>query len=1331
MDKTDPTLIFDARLKAEQAYWLGRLRRELEETNLPLDFKRSKIYAPKQESLPFEISEDTQRRLERLTGGSPLLTYTALLAALLVALRRYTGNHTVVVGSPPARVDGQADRANVLPIVADLDDSTSFRELLPRLRDTLSAVYAHQNYPFGRLLEDLGIVAPPSRCPLFDVVASSAALHGPLPPLKNDISFVFVGAPGALALQIVFNARVLHADTVAAFGRSVLCLLDEMLRRPADPLGALPALSGDQARVLVEGWNGTPGETRDPRPLGGVPGLFEAQVDRTPDALAAEQDGRFLTYRVLEQRANQLAHHLRAAGAGPDVPIGIAIAPSLDLLVGVLGILKAGAAYVPLDLALPADRRRIVAEEAGVRIVLVAGEGPSPLPPGVARLIDLDADREVIAATPATRIASPDPEDLAYILFTSGSTGRPKGVCMPHRALTNLLDWQIRQSTCSEGSRTLLRTSLGFDVSFQEIFATWCAGGTLVVASEAIRSDPWGLPAFLEAKQINRVFLPFIGLQQLAKGMCAQQRFPTTLREVITAGEPLRITSAILEVFRQLEGCSLVNQYGPTETHVVTANVLDGPAIRWPTLPSIGRPIANTQVYVLDAWLQPVPMGAVGELCVGGVAVARGYAGRPELTERAFPVNPFVPGPTAAAARLYRTGDLARHRRNGEIELLGRADRQVKIRGHRVELGEVEAALCVHPEVGEAVAMGTTGDDGDTRLVAWVVPEHGHRPSSAALRAYLAERLPPAMIPAAFVRVDTLPLTSTGKIDRAALPAPDWAHPEIEDPFVAPRTPVEQLLAEVWRAVLGVERVGIAENFLELGGDSILATQVVARARAEGVGISLRDIFQHQTVAALALVASTARTRDVTASGPAPLSAIQRWLLDRELPNPSHWNMSVLLQTRFAHAPGLLAGAMRAVVAHHDALRLQLVQDGAGWRQAAGLSAHQALAVVHHDLSALPAHEQPGVVTELAAAAQRMLDLHTGPMVVMATFDLGAERPGRVLFAAHHLVMDGVSLRFLLADVETAARQLAGGEPVALPPPTAPFLHWARLTNELAQSPRLHAELEYWERRPATPPARLPLDRPDGPNTEESTRTVERSLGAAETRAVLHGTPEGIRDVVLGALVVALSRFTGSRAVLVDVEGHGREELAEAGEFARTVGWFTSLFPVCFDIGDAPAPGEVLRAVHARLRAVPGNGVGYGLLRHLAGPQIAARLAALPAAEVSFNYLGQFDALLAESALFALAPESPGPQVDPRGARTHALYVEGRIVHGQLLLSFRYSAALHDAATMEQVADHCMAALGAMRADPVPAARAHTARVSAADLQAVLAAVRTEDPSER
>jgi thioester reductase-like protein/non-ribosomal peptide synthase protein (TIGR01720 family) len=724
-----------------------------------------------------------------------------------------------------------------------------------------------------------------------------------------------------------------------------------------------------------------------------------------------------------------------------------------------------------------------------------------------------------------------------------------------------------------------------------------------------------------------------------------------------------------------------------------------------------------------------------GELYIGGAGVARGYLNQSELTAEKFIHNPFVDFESGFASEqselnkqvgvnksqtqksgflkkpdfstpatfrfnpksshLYKTGDLARYLPDGNIEFIGRIDHQVKIHGFRIELGEIEGALRQHPAVRETVVVVREEQSGNKRLVAYVVPEKQFIPTTSDLRGFLQEKLPEYMVPSAFVRLKALPLTPNGKVDRQALPAPDMARSNLEETFVAPRTTAEKLLAEIWTQILQLETVGIHDNFFELGGDSILSMQIIAKANQAGLQLTPKQLFEHQTIAELAAVAGTNRTIQAEqglVTGSVLLTPIQHRFFEQNLPDSHHWNQAVLLEVRQAIAPVLLEQAVQKLLEHHDALRLRFVRQESGWQQD-NASPDEIVPFTRIDLSTVSETEQESAISDAAAELQTSLNLSSGPLVRVALFDLGASKPSRLLIIIHHLAVDGVSWRILLEDLQTAYQQLSQGEAIQLPPKTTSFKHWAERLHEYAQSAELQQELDYWLAESRQQIVHLPIDFPEVNNTVAEASTVSVTLSREETQALLQAVPAAyqtqINEVLLAALMQAFAQWTGERSLLVDLEGHGREAIFDDVDLSRTVGWFTTIFPVLLDIEEASSLGDVLKAVKEQLRRIPNRGIGYGVLRYLSKSlQLHP-----PKAEIRFNYLGQTDQVFQESSLFKPAQESCGVRRSLRGNRSYLLDINGIVADGQLQLDWTYSNAVHHQATIERLADSFMKAL--------------------------------------
>ncbi|HEX5603836.1 MAG TPA: amino acid adenylation domain-containing protein, partial [Pyrinomonadaceae bacterium] len=914
-----------------------------------------------------------------------------------------------------------------------------------------------------------------------------------------------------------------------------------------------------------------------------------------------------------------------------------------------------------------------ILEEAGVRVLVSRAELSADLH---SQLVCLTADKDVIAGesadNPYPKISD---QNLAYVIFTSGSTGRPKGVAVEHRQLVNYTNAIWETLDLPAGSSLASVSTIAADLGNTAVFPALCKGGTLHLIAEEDSADPDRLAEYFKKNQIDCLKIVPTHLAALLSAADPAAILPR--RRLVLGGEAC--PWSLFEKIAALKpDCAVLNHYGPTEATVgAVINKVQDQLYTSETVP-LGRPLTNVRAYILDHRMQPTPIGVSGELHLAGDGLARGYINRPDGTAEKFVPNPFG----NAGDRLYKTGDLARYLPDGKIEFLGRVDHQLKIRGFRVEPGEIERALLSRKEVDACVVIGREDQPGDKRLVAYVVRRAGEKAGASDLRAFLVRSLPEYMVPSAFVFFDRLPLTPNGKVDRAALPAPAHSRSD-EKVYTPPRNPVEEALAQIWSTVLNVDRVSVNDNFFELGGDSILIIQIVARANRAGIRLSPRQMFQHQTIAELAEVAGTATVaaaQQEAVTGRVVLTPVQARFFEVTKHEPRHYNQAVLLEVHGKADAPVFAKAIEKLLLHHDALRLRFVDGQDGWQATIAAPEHDAPFEVV-DLSTLDEAEQSRAVETNAARLHASLNLQEGPLMRVALFDRGAQRSSYLLIVIHHLAVDGVSWQILLEDLESLYRQLS------LPSKTTSFQHWAELVSEHARSTVLRNELPYWLAIGDHSPVRLQWDKAKGSNTIAEARTVSVSLNADDTRAVLQEVPVAysthINEVLLTALVRAFAPWTGSTSLLIDLEGHGREEIFEGVDLSRTVGWFTTIFPVVLKSKDGESIIEDLRSMKEQLRLIPNRGLGYGMLRYVC---VDSELEKLPQAEVRFNYLGQVDRVLAESSMFSVAPQSSGPTQSAGARRAYLLNIIAMVSGGELRLDWTYSASIHHKETVERLA---------------------------------------------
>jgi amino acid adenylation domain-containing protein/non-ribosomal peptide synthase protein (TIGR01720 family) len=1279
-------------------YWRQQSLTEFDAQKLPFE-KRSgsaEIFQPA--TVPVEISLATGSRIETIANNCDVSPSAFALACYQILLSRLTGSSSVVIG---VALDGRKFAelteaiglfSTFVPLRTDVPSRLVFEKLLKQTSDQQREAKRWQEYfMWDALASGENLMSPFfAFCFEFRKLAKTfSASNLSLSVYENEafidrfkINFIFEECDAHFSASLQFDKSLFSIDEVQQIADQLKSLIEDVTNRPEATLGELNLLSETERKLVVTGFNDTKRQYSTSR---SVCELFEEQVSSTPDSVAVVCEDKSLTYAELNTRANQLAHYLFDLGVRPEVPVGLCLDRSVELIVGVLAILKAGGAYVPLDPSQPPTRGRMIFEEAHVRILVSTSEMAKAFGAPVNVCVDADADLITQEATNNLK-REVSAENLVYVIFTSGSTGRPKGVAVEHRQLVNYINAIWEKLALSPGSSFASVSTIAADLGNTAVFAALCKGGALHLITEERVTDPDAFTAYCHRHPIDCMKIVPTHLSALLSASQAAGVLPR--RRLVLGGEACS-WSLVEKITRLAPACVVLNHYGPTEATVgaITNELSSEDIERQSDTVPVGHPLGNMQAYILDQQLRPVPRGVPGELYLGGACIARGYINRADATAEKFVPSPF----SNAGDRLYTTGDRARYLADGRIEFLGRVDNQVKVRGYRIEPREIELAMLDHPVVSESVVVAREDQTGDRRLVAYVVTHNRTKINTTELRRFLDGRLPEYMIPSAFVFLDHLPLTANGKIDRAALPLPDHSRPD--SVFAAPRNPVEEVLVNIWSSVLGVDRVGVHDNFFDLGGDSILSIQIIARANQAGLGLLPRQLFQHQTVAELATVAGTPTpaAEQGTITGDVPLTPVQARFFELNQPEMHHYNQAMLLEVRGPVDGSLLAVAITELLNHHDALRMRFRFNEDSWR-AVITPPDNFVPFETIDLSQLANIEQSQAITGHAVRLHTTLNLHDGPLLRAALFNRGGQHNSYLLIVIHHLVMDGVSWRILLEDFQTLYQQLVRGETPSLPAKTTSFKTWAERLVEYGRSPALSNELPYWLAVGNAAPSRLPRDESEGVNTVAQARTLSVSLNAAETQALLQEVPVAYRtqinEVLLTALVRAFAKWTGSHSLLLDLEGHGREEIIEGVDLSRTISWFTTIFPVVLDCGNAQTAVEALQQVKEQLRAIPNRGIGYGLLRFASGDgMIAEKLRSLPQAEVRFNYLGQVDRMLLDPSMFSMASHSSGPAQSRKAERAYLINIIGVVSSGKLRLEWTFSESIHHKESVSQVAD--------------------------------------------
>ena len=1271
-------------LESQLAYWKKQLA-DLPALQLPTDRPRPSVVSYRGARQRFAVEDTLCEKVKVLSQRENATVFMTLLAAFKILLHRYTGQEDLVVGVPVANRNREELQnlvgffVNTLVLRTNVSGNPTFRELLVRVRQTALDAYAHQDLPFEKLVDELHQQRDMSRNPLFQVsfqLFNVKAFREDMLKVYTveagvasfDLRFDLLLGPNSLSGFFEYSTDLFDADTITRLSKHYVTLLEAITADPELRISELRMLPEEEMRQLL--YEGKP-DRSEYESSRCIHELFESQAKHSPQSVAVICGDEYLTYGELNRQANRLAHHLRSLGAGPDVPVGVFLTRSLDVVISLLAILKAGSAYLALDPEDPSARLAFILEDTAAPLVVTHDLLKSRLPSS-ARAICIDHYSVADAAEENPRnVATPD--SLAYVMYTSGSTGMPKGVAVPHRAVNRLV---CNTNYISLGAEDAVAQAsvTSFDASTFEIWGALLHGARLVIVPKEVLLAPPQLASLLERAEITVLFVTTDLFNQLASEAPWIFRTLRTLLFGGSAVDPRMVRKVLLQGRPQ----RFLHVYGPTEsTTFASWYEIEDVAKDGATIP-IGRAISNTELHVLDRYGHLAAIGAVGELHIGGDGLARGYFRRPDMTAEKFIPNGFG----GAASRLYKTGDLVRYRPDGVIDFLGRIDHQVKIRGFRVELGEIESVLRQAANVVQCAVIARKDTPGAKRIIAYVELAEKSSRDTDELQRHLKEQLPDYMVPTAFILLDTWPLTPGGKLDREALAALP-AIPTAEREFTEPRSSAEKTLAAIWAQVLGLQRVSIHDNFFKLGGDSIISIQIIARANEAGLKLTLQQIFKHPTIAELAAAAGSevaAHAEQEILEGEVPLTPIQLWFFEQQQPDLNHFNQAVMIETPAGLDRALLREATTLLLDHHDALRLRYQRGDVGWRQfyeaSGGAAPFETV-----ELGNVAPLELRTRVERRAAEAQSNLDIASGPIVEVLWFDLG-ERPGRLLFVIHHLAVDAVSWRVIMEDFWKAYESLARGGKISLPAKTTSFRQWATQLIDYAHSPAVRKELDNWLTVDSGAAGPVTLDLSGGENLVAAMDTVTIKLSEEETRALIHETPKAyqtqINEVLLTALALALRQSTGKPFVRIDLEGHGREPLFENVDLTRTVGWFTTMFPVQLDVRSED-PGQALKSVKEQLRRIPNRGLTYGLLRYCSNDAcVIKQLTEIPNADVSFNYLGQYAS--------TAALESTGSMRGPRNRRHHLIEIDGAIYGGQLTLQWGYSTNHHRRLTIERLA---------------------------------------------
>ncbi len=1281
-------------LKEQKAYWLQQFNDEVPVLNLVGDYPRPALQSFEGDIVSFNLGEEITLKLREICQKTGATMYMALLSVYNILLSKYSSQEDIVVGSPIAgRPHGDLENiigmfVNTLAMRNYPKAEKIFSSFLEEVKVNALRAYENQDYQFEELVENLNITRDISRNPLFDVMfvmknfqVENFKMEGLDITLHNlesniskfDMTMVATESHNNIEIQLEYCTKLFRKETI----ERLIGHYENLLKQVTDNVNArlsdleLPTET-EKNQLLVE-FNNT--KTKYPMYMT-LHQLFEEQVEKTPNNIALVYEDSNLTYNELNHKANQLAWLLREKGVKTDTVVGIMVERSLEMVVGMIAILKSGGTYLPIDPQYPKDRIKYILEDSQTSILLTQSNLKDTI--NFSGNVITFEDEEIQLQATENLLNENIATDMAYIIYTSGSTGKPKGVMVEHKNVVRLLinDDNLFDFT-NEDVWTMFH-SFCFDFSVWEMYGALLYGGKLVVVPKLTAQNPAEYLKLLKKEKVtvlNQTPTAFYNL--INEEMNCAGNGAESIRYIIFGGEALK-PSALKYWWQKYSQTKFINMYGITETTVhVTYKEITELEIKT-NVSNIGKPIPTLKTYVMDKHMKLMPIGVPGELCVAGDGVARGYFNRKGLTEERFVLNPYI------KERMYKSGDLVRMLPTGDMEYLGRIDHQVKIRGYRIELGEIENKLLSHAEINEAMVMERIDGDGNNYLCGYIIGEK--QLSVSVVREHLSKELPDYMIPSYIIQLEKMPLTSNGKIDRKALPVPDGkivTGVEYEEP----RNEVERILIEIWQEILGVEGIGIKDNFFALGGDSIKAIQVSARLQRHHLKLETKHLLLNPVIKELSIyvVEGSREINQEKVLGVVELTPIQNWFFEGNFTDMHHWNQSVMLYKKEGFSEEILNKAFNKLIEHHDLLR------AVGHRE--NNEVKLVIRDIEENLFTLKTYDFTGEenweekIKINANKLQGSIDLTSGPLVKLGLFK--TPEGDHLLIVIHHLVVDGVSWRILLEDLNTAYQQVMEEKEIKLQEKSNSFKAWASELREYANSKQLLRELSYWKEVEGFEIPLLPVDNPVETNRRIDGNNLEVILSKEDTEKLLRQVNGAynteINDILLTALGLAVKEWGGNEKVLINLEGHGREVINQL-DITRTVGWFTSAYPVVLDVSWSTDLALQIKMIKEKLRKIPNKGMGYGVLKYLTSPENKQDIHFIKSAEINFNYLGQFDQDVS-TAIFGVSHLPKGDELSPNTERNFKLDINGLISNGQLKMIFNYNQFEYNESTIKQLTE--------------------------------------------
>jgi amino acid adenylation domain-containing protein/non-ribosomal peptide synthase protein (TIGR01720 family) len=1310
-------------LEEQKKYWLREFEGEIPVLNIHTDYPRPSVQSFEGNRINFEIDEEKTKALNNLAAAQGTTLYTVLLAAFNLLLAKISGQEDIVIGTPVAgRRHADLEEiigmfVNTLALRSYPKGEGIFINFLQHVKKNTLEAFENQEYPFEDIVEHVSVNRDVSRNPLFDVMLVLQNMDFPkvkIPGLelfpyqykkrisKFDLTLHSTEAGEKLLLAFEYCTKLFKKETIERFIAYFRKIVTSILIEPRIKISDIEIIPGQEKKKILLDFNDTDAEYPQNKT---IHELFAEQVKRTPDHIALvgqSEDERSalcamrcaLTYKELNEISNHLAHLLQTKNVKPDTIVGIMVERSIEMIIGILGILKAGGAYLPIDPEYPEERINYMSADSRAKFLVTTPdlvEKYRKLSIVNCQLLMVNEefpDHSINNYQFTIHNSQLNSSRLAYVIYTSGSTGKPKGVMVQHRSVVNRLNWMQRMYPIEPRDVILQKTTFTFDVSVWELFWWSFQGASVCLLGHGDEKSPG---AIIEAIEIDKVttihfvpsmlnsFLEYLENLENSNGL-------STLRHVFASGEALSVhhVETFNRLLKQKNEVKLINLYGPTEA-TVDVSYFNCPVGKKVDNIPIGKPIDNIRLYIVDRWHHLQPVGVSGELCIAGLGLARGYLNNPELTKEKFQIpNPITPMPHYP---IYMTGDLARWLPDGNIEFIGRIDHQVKIRGFRIELGEIECHLLNDNEIKEAVVAAEEDKNGTICLCAYIVS--GKEFTVSHLRSYLAGRLPDYMLPSFFIPVDKIPLTASGKVDRKRLPEPQSMDLRSGGAYIAPRSLIEKKLTQIWQKVLGIRTVSINDNFFEIGGDSIKTIQIISQIRKVGYKLEMSDIFRYPRISDLTtFVKKVERIADQSViTGTVPLTPIQKRFFENQIIDNHHYNQAVMFVLEEGFDQEAVKAVFTKIQAHHDALRMTYRENNGEIIQVnRGLEHPLSLQVFDYRNREDARSLLEGKANEIQAS----INLETGPLMRLGLFHL--DDGHRLLIVTHHLVIDGVSWRILFEDIETLYRQYKKDKPLTLPLKTDAFKLWSEKLSDYANSDLFLKEKMYWAELESKQIQKIKKDFEEEDNYMKDVESLSFSLQEIETHLLLTKVNEAfgteINDILLTALGFAVKKICGNDRLLIALEGHGREEILNDVDVSRTMGWFTTLYPIILDFSHGEKELSLqIKEVKENLRKLLNKGIGYGILKYLTRKEHKEEIDFRLNPQVIFNYLGQFDEDLGHRS-FRIAKESVGYNHSQNERRGVDLEVSGIITNKRLIMSVSYNRKQYKQETITELLEY-------------------------------------------